>query len=130
MNQELQWRLISDPIIAISSDGSPTGFHPRGHGTFAKVIEEFVFQQNMFSIEQAIHKLTQKPASILKLENRGTIAEGSFADVLIFQPEKIHAKANYVSPHQLSEGFDYVLVNGQVVLDNGVFSESRSGKVL
>ena len=130
MNDALQSRFIKDPLVAVASDGSPVSYHPRGHGTFAKVIQEFVYNRNLFSLEQAIHKISGYPAKIIPLETRGIIKEGNYADLLLFEPTNITAKANYGSPHQLASGFDYVIVNGKIVLENGKFNDPHSGRVL
>ncbi|WP_285765057.1 N-acyl-D-amino-acid deacylase family protein [Biformimicrobium ophioploci] len=130
MDEALQTRLIADPMVAVSSDGSPTGFHPRGHGTFAKVIEEFVVNKQMLSLEQAIHKVSGFPASVLGLKTRGVVAEGNAADLLIFDPKLVRATATYSAPHTLATGFDYVFINGKSVLEQGKFSSAAPGKVL
>ncbi len=130
MNKELQERFIIDPLIAISSDGNPTGFHPRGHGTFARFIEEFVVKRKMLTLEEAIKKITGKPAAILGLSDRGEIKVGNYADLTIFDPAKVRAVATYGNPHQLAEGFDWVLINGKIALNKGQFSDRLHGKVL
>ena len=130
MNDALQSRFIQDPLVAVASDGSPVSYHPRGHGTFAKVIEEFVYNRNLFPLEQAIHKISGFPAEIIPLEKRGIIKEGNHADLILFEPTNVTAKANYGSPHQHASGFDYVIVNGKIVLENGKFNDPHSGHVL
>src|SRR5690606_8612082 len=112
MDRALQDRLLLDPHVALGSDGSPGGSHPRSAGTFAKWIEEFVVRQPRVSIEEAVRKATSYPASILGITDRGTIREGAKADLLLFDPEKVHANADYVNPTAQAEGFDLVLVNG------------------
>ena len=71
MNKELQETLIQDDLVGICSDGSKTGFHPRGHGTFAKVIENYVVQDSLLSLEKAVQKMTSYAADILQLKDRG-----------------------------------------------------------
>lgn len=130
MNKELQERFITDPLMAISSDGSPTSFHPRGHGTFAKLIEEYVVNNGRLSLEEAIRKITALPASILGLADRGIIKVGKRADLLLFDPARVKAVADYSNPHQLARGFDYVIIDGNIALENGQFSSRRFGRVL
>ena len=130
MNRELQERFLTDPLVAISSDGSPVSYHPRGHGTFAKLIETYVVNKNKLSLEEAIRKVTSYPASILGLKDRGTIKPGNVADLIIFDPQQVKAVASYSDPHQLAIGFDYVFVHGHLALDNGQFSKERYGRVL
>lgn len=130
MDDALQARFIADSIVMICSDGSPTSRHPRGHGTFAKIIEQYVMQDSLLSLEEAIRKMTSLPAKRMGLEDRGLIAAGKKADILIFDPEKVKATATYEDPFQLAEGFDYVLVNGLPSIREGKFSERRNGEML
>ncbi|MBT3428606.1 MAG: amidohydrolase family protein [Gammaproteobacteria bacterium] len=130
MDDELQSRLLQDNYVTVSSDGSPTAFHPRGHGTFAKIIEEYVVARNLLSLEEAIRKMTSFSASILGLEDRGSIEPGKVADLVIFEPENIRAKATYPAPLQLAQGFDVVMVNGKIAFQAGVTKTIRAGSVL
>lgn len=130
MNEELQDRLAVDPEIMISSDGSPTMRHPRGYGSFAKVIHRYVNQQQALSVEEAVYKMSGLPAATLGLENRGTLKEGHKADLIIFNPEEVRDKADFENPHQLAEGFKWVMINGQIAREEEGFSEQRFGKVL
>ncbi len=130
MNKELQEALIKDALIGICSDGSKTGFHPRGHGTFAKIIENYVVNDNLLSIEEAVQKMTSYAAEILQLTDRGVLKVGKKADIIIFDPKNVKATANYVNPHQLAKGFDMVLVNGKLVRENEQLKTQLSGKVL
>ncbi len=129
MDEELQQQLLSASWLGISSDGSPTMFHPRGHGSFAKIISEYVNQLRLLSLPQAIHKMTGLPASILALKKRGIIAEGNYADLLLFDPNAVEATASYDNPHQLALGFNHVWVNGKRVKHNHVI-KGKAGKVL
>lgn len=128
MDEELQERFIQDPMIAICSDGSPTGFHPRGHGTHARILEEFVRNREAISLEEAIRKMTSFPAGIVGINDRGIIREGYYADLVLFDLERVHERATFSNPLQLSEGFDLVLVNGTIARRSSM--ESRSGKYL
>jgi N-acyl-D-aspartate/D-glutamate deacylase len=119
MDRALQNRLLLDPRVALCTDGSPGGSHPRSAGTYAKWIEEFVVKQPRVSLEEAVRKATSLPASILRLPDRGTIREGAIADLLLFDPAKIHARADYVNPTTRAEGFDLVVVNGQPAFEHG-----------
>ncbi len=130
MDKELQETLLKDPIVGVCSDGSKTGFHPRGHGTFAKIIESYVVEDPILSIEEAVQKMTSYAAEILHLTDRGVLEVGKKADIIIFDPEKVKATANYVEPHQLATGFDKVLVNGKMVRENGQLAAELSGRVL
>lgn len=130
MNDELQARLLKDPNIGVCSDGSPTGFHPRGHGTFAKIIEKYVFDDGVLTLEEAIRKLTSFPAQILGLSDRGVVAENMIADLIVFNPTKVHDRASYPDPFQLAEGFDVVVVNGKIARENGRLDAAMHGRVL
>jgi len=130
MNEELQDLIVAGKNVMISSDGSPTMHHPRGYGSFAKIIEHYVRGEGTLSMEQAINKMSGLPAKTLGLENRGTIKEGNKADLLIFDPEKIKAKATFSNPHKLAEGFRWIMINGEVTRNGGKFSSQHSGTVL
>lgn len=137
MNLDVMRRLIQDEHVMISTDGSPTMQHPRSYGSFAKVIRQFVMDEKLLTLEEAIRKMSGLSAETLRLSDpeqvevpRGFIKEGFAADLLIFDPENIQDKATYDNPHQLAEGFDWVLVNGIPVIKEGEFTEKRPGKVI
>lgn len=130
MDDELQQRLFQDPYVGICSDGSPTGFHPRGHGTFARVIEFYVEEKKLLPLAEVIRKLTSLPAGILGIGDRGIINVGLAADLLIFDPKKIHATADYLEPINLAMGFDIVIVNGEVAREVGRSGILLAGRVL
>lgn len=119
MDEALQGRLLVDPHVAIASDGSPGGSHPRGAGTFAKWIAEFAVRDGLVSLEEAVRKATSLPASILRLPDRGVLREGAVADAVLFDPSRVRANADYVTPTALAEGFDLVLVNGTPAFEDG-----------
>ncbi|SHE42412.1 N-acyl-D-amino-acid deacylase [Fodinibius roseus] len=130
MDQELQDHLVTGNRVMISSDGSPTMRHPRGYGSFAKVIRYYVKEKEMLSLEEAIHKMSGLPARTVGLTGRGTIASGHKADLLIFNPEKVGDRATFENPHREAEGFDWIMINGQVVREGGTFRDKRRGRVL
>ena len=130
MDKELQETLLQDGLVGVCSDGSKTGHHPRGHGTFAKIIETYVVQDSLLTLEQAVQKMTSYAAEILHLKDRGLLKKGYKADIIIFNPENVKAPADYVNPHQLSKGFDKVLLNGKLVRDNERLATELNGKVL
>jgi N-acyl-D-amino-acid deacylase len=119
MDDALQARLMRDPFVAIASDGSPDGRHPRGHGTFARWIEAFAVGDAQVSIEEAVRKATGLPAAILGLADRGLLREGAHADLVLFDPGRVRARADYVDPFQRAEGFDLVVVNGMPAYEDG-----------
>ena len=132
MDEELQARLLVDPAVNICSDGSPTMRHPRGHGSFARVIRKFVVDEERLTLEQAIHKMSGLSAQHVGLDalDRGTLTPGSYADVVIFDPNMVEDTATYTSPFQLAKGFDTIFVNGVLIRQNGEFSAERMGRAL
>lgn len=129
MDDSLQSTLIESSLAAIGSDGSPTMYHPRGYGTHAKIIEEFVVKRKTLTLEEALTKMTSLPAKILGISDRGSIIRGAKADLVLFNPQKVEAKATFEDPYQVANGFDLVIVNGQITLKDGKL-EKRNGKIL
>jgi N-acyl-D-amino-acid deacylase len=131
-------KAIQHPFSIISSNGAgydlahaETGdlVHPRSFGTFPKVFAEYVRREKAISWEEAVHKMTGKPAMKFQLEKRGLIEKGYFADIVIFDPETIEDTATMEDPYQYPIGISQVIVNGEVTLEEGVFFE-RNGVVL
>lgn len=129
MDEALQGRLLEDPHVMICSDGSPNMHHPRGYGSFAKIIEQYVQEEQRLSLAEAVRKMTSLPAQVLGLENRGLLRAGYHADILIFDPQKIRARATFSEPHQLAEGMEWVIVNGKTAFHQGQLVR-KEGKVL
>ena len=104
--------------------------HPRSYGAHTRVLEKYVRDENLLSLENAIFKMSGQIASRLGFKDRGLIKNNYWADICIFRFENIHEKATYDDPHQYSEGMDYVIVNGEVVLNQGISTGILPGKVL
>ena len=130
---------MRQPWVAIGSDGSALAVdgplragvpHPRNFGTFPRVLGRYVRELNVIPLEEAVRKMTSLPASILGLTDRGTIKEGQWADLVIFDPATVADKATFEDPFQYPVGIDTVIVNGKVVLDEGTHTNARPGKVL
>ncbi len=130
MDEATQDVLFGDPSVAVCTDGSPGMRHPRSTGTYAKLFERYVREKGVLSVEQAVHKAAGIPAQIMRFQDRGTIKVGAKADLVLFDVAKIHAASSYVDPFTLAEGFDVVVVNGQVARENGVLQSGRHGRVL
>lgn len=130
MNDELQARLLRDPNVGVCSDGSPTGFHPRGHGTFARIIETFVMQNQSLSLPEAVRKMTSFAAEVLGIRDRGVLQANMQADVIIFDPANVRDNATYPDPLKLADGFDVVIVNGKIARENGQLKTPLHGAVL
>jgi len=134
INEQAMRLFLTDPYVMISSDGSPTMYHPRGYGSFAKVIRKFVIDEELLTLEEAVHKMTGLPAGTLGISDpdiagipRGLIHEGFAADILIFHPESVVDLATYEEPHQYAEGFDWVFVNGTAVISGSEKNDRKPG---
>ncbi|MEQ8858081.1 MAG: amidohydrolase family protein [Pseudomonadales bacterium] len=130
MDEALQTTLLLDPSVSVSSDGHPSGFHPRGHGAFAKVIQEYVVERRLLDLAEAVRKMTSLPATQLGVNDRGRIEVGLAADLVVFDPAQVRASATYLAPFQLAEGFDLVIVNGRIARRDGALTAERAGRVL
>ncbi len=104
--------------------------HPRSYGNFPRLIARYVREKRVLTLEQAIRKMTSWPATRMRLHGRGVIKEGCWADVVIFDYDKIQDHATYQQPFLFPTGIDYVLVNGQVVIDHGKHTGARPGHVI
>ncbi len=104
--------------------------HPRNYGTFPRVIARFVREKGILTLEEAIRKMTSLPAQTFRLKNRGMIKEGLFADIVIFDRETFLDKATYSEPHQYGQGFAYVIVNGEIVAEDGQHTGKLPGMIL
>ncbi|MCH8162264.1 MAG: D-aminoacylase [Chloroflexi bacterium] len=126
-------RVLQHPQCMIGSDGipSPTGKpHPRLYGTFPRVLERYVRNEKLFSLEEGVRKMTQLPAKTFMLADRGELREGAWADIVIFDASTITEKSTYDEPRQYPSGISHVIVNGQVVVEDGKVSQTPSGQFL
>jgi N-acyl-D-aspartate/D-glutamate deacylase len=130
MDEELQAALLADPTVAVCSDGDPRGYHPRGHGAFARVIEEYVVRRELLDLGEAVRKMTALPAAILGLKDRGSVEVGKAADLVVFDPRRVRARASYTDPFRLAEGFDVVVVNGRIARRDGTLADALHGRTL
>ena len=124
--------MVGSDSMSLATEGllAKTSTHPRAFGTQAKVLGEFVREKKCFSLEEGVKKLTYNIAKILKLEDRGLIKEGNFADIVIFNPDTIKDMATYKDPKQYPVGIDTVLVNGVVAFKDGEQLDVLPGKFL
>lgn len=130
MDQELQETLFAGENVMVCSDGSPTMHHPRGYGSFAKIIEEYIVKKKLVSMEVGIWKMSGLQAESMGLTSRGVIEVGKKADIVIFDPQKVKANATYSDPHKEATGIEYVLLNGKVVREKGNVINKKYGKIL
>lgn len=117
----------SDASIRVFNSGVP---HPRGYGTNARVLGKYVREEKVISLEEAIRRMTSLPAQKFGLKDRGLLKEGMAADIVVFDANTVTDKSTYASPHQYSEGFSYVVVNGKIVVENSKHNGTRPGVIL
>jgi len=122
-----QTMIASDGRLVKLDDGHP---HPRWYGTFPRVLGQYVRERGVLSLSEAIYKMTSMPAQAMGLNDRGSISVGKKADITIFNPKTVIDKATFEKPHQYSEGIEYVVINGKLAVDKGIFKPIKSGEVL
>jgi N-acyl-D-amino-acid deacylase len=122
------WNMTcTDGDLVPMGEGVP---HPRAYGAFARKLKRYVRERNAIDIAAAVRSMTSLPATVYGLKDRGQLRAGAFADILIFDLAKINDAATYDKPHQLSEGFDDIIVNGELARRNGRFTSALAGRVL
>ncbi|MEL6941848.1 MAG: D-aminoacylase, partial [Bacteroidota bacterium] len=128
-------RIMQHPQTMIASDGRLSKLgkghpHPRAYSTFPRVLGHYAREEKVLSMQQAIHKMTALPANCLNLKDRGQLKIGYKADITIFNPKTVKDEGTFIAPHQYPTGIEYVIVNGQLTVDEGVFKFVKSGKIL
>jgi len=130
---------LQQPWVSVDNDSSgtsPDGIlgqehpHPRAYGTFPRILHKYVREEHKLTLEDAIRKFTALPAQRMRLADRGVLKAGLWADLVIFDPAKVHDVATFENPNQLSQGMEYVLVNGVPVIDHSEMTGALPGKVL
>lgn len=130
---------LKQPWVSINNDSqgtAPTGLlggehpHPRAYGTFPRILRKYVREQHTLTLEEAVHKFTALAAQRMRFTDRGVLKQGMWADVVVFDPERITDKATFEEPNQLSVGMQWVLVNGVPVIAEGQATQALPGKVL
>jgi N-acyl-D-aspartate/D-glutamate deacylase len=119
----------------IASDGQVVAFgraspHPRSYGTFARVLGRYVRELKVLALEDAIRKMSSYPAQRIGLTDRGILRVGMKADLSIFDPETVRDMSTFEQPHQYAQGVSGVIINGQLVFENGKMTGARPGRVL
>ena len=139
MSEENVKRQIQLPWVSFGSDASSmaaegvflkTSTHPRAYGNFARLLGKYARDEHVVPLEEAVRKLTSLPADTLKIKDRGRLAVGQFADVVVFDPQTIADRATYEQPHQYAVGMRQVWVNGTQVLKDGEHTGARPGRVV
>ena len=130
---------LQQPWVSIDNDSegtSPEGLlghahpHPRAYGTFPRILSKYVREDKALSLENAIRKFTALPAQRMRLADRGVLKTGMWADVVVFDPATVRDRATFDNPNQLSDGMEFVLVNGVPAIDQGKMTGALPGKVL
>jgi N-acyl-D-amino-acid deacylase len=130
---------LKQPWVSVDNDSQGTAPdgplgkehpHPRAYGTFPRILRKYVREEHALTLEDAIRKFTALPAQRMRLTDRGVLKQGMWADVVIFDPATIHDLATFEQPNQLSQGMDYVLVNGVPVIADSKMTGALPGKVL
>ena len=114
--------------IAAEKSMANTGAHPRTYGSFARVLGHYVREEKLFSLEEAIRRLTALPASNLKIKKRGSLKVGNYADVVVFDANTIRDNATFEQPHQYATGMIHVFINGEQVLRDGEHTGALPGR--
>jgi len=136
MDSDNTARILSLPWCAVASDGSaePAAAdvlgHPRSFGTFPRVLREYVRERRLLSLEEAVAKMTSLPAKLMGFEDRGRVATGMIADLVVFDPQTVTDRATYLEPRLYSEGIEWVFVGGVPTLGRGRVLGRRGGQVV
>jgi dihydroorotase/N-acyl-D-amino-acid deacylase len=139
MNEKDVQTALREPWVDIASDGSSLSAegllsaghpHPRNFGTFPRILGHYVREEKILTLEDGVRRMTSLPAQRLGLKDRGLLREGYWADVVVFDPDRIGDTATFASPKQYPAGINYVVVNGRVVIDLGKHTGERPGMVL
>jgi N-acyl-D-aspartate/D-glutamate deacylase len=139
MSEDDVAKVIAHPLASIGSDGeaeapygpmAETASHPRAYGTFPRVLRHYAIDRGLLSLEEAVRKMTSLPAERIGLKDRGVLARGMKADIVVFDPAKVCDKATFADSHAYPEGISHVLVNGAITIERGEHTKERAGQVL
>jgi len=127
------------PFVSICTDSgaratdgplSTAKGHPRGWGSYPRILSRYVRDEHLLTLEEAVRKMTGLPASRIGLKDRGLLREGAYADITIFDPQTVRDRSTFENPNQYAEGIPYVIINGQLSVDNGQRTKTLAGRVL
>jgi N-acyl-D-amino-acid deacylase len=136
-SEDIVRKAVALPWVSFNSDEAsmaPEGVfllsnpHPRAYGSFARLLAKYVRDEKVLTLEEAIRKLAALPTQNLRIDDRGQLEKGYYADVVVFDPDKIQDHATFVEPHQYATGMVHVFVNGQQVLRDGEHTGAKPGR--
>lgn len=134
MSEANKIKVMREPFVSFDTDAGPTipgeGSHPRTYGAFPRVLARYVRDLGALSLEDAVHRMSAVAANEIMAYDRGRLAPGLAADIVVFDADRIQDRATFAHPDQASEGMRFVLVNGQVVLENGAQTGAKPGRIL
>ncbi len=136
MNEEQKRQALRTEWMSVCTDSPPTdpavttNAHPRAFGSFVRILAKYVRDEKVISLAAAVRQMSSLPANELKLYDRGRIAPGMAADLLVFDPDQVQDTATFTKPMAFPEGMPYVIVNGKVEIENGVLTAENGGQVL
>jgi N-acyl-D-amino-acid deacylase len=135
MSDEDVEEILRWPFAAIGTDGTIPYFgdgipHPRSYGTFTRLIQHYVIDQGVISLPEAVYRSTGLTAEIIGIKDRGYLREGLAADIVVFDPFTIESCSNYKNPHCYSKGIEYLVINGELTLDEGSYTGTLAGQIL
>lgn len=130
MLPEVQDRFITASGIAIASDGGPWINHPRSWGTYPQMLQSFVRERELLSIEAAVYKMSGLPAQIMQFRDRGVLKKGNKADILVIDMAKLVNNASWTKANAPPSGYDAIIVNGAIAVENGTKSDRKYGQIL
>ncbi len=136
MNEDQKHMALRTEWVSVCTDSEPlnihtaTNAHPRAFGSFVRILAKYVRDEKVISLEQAVRRMSALPANFLQLYDRGRIAPGMAADLLVFDPQRVQDTATFAKPLSFPAGMPYVIVNGKVAIDDGRFTTENGGMVL
>ncbi len=139
MSEENVAKKVAQPWVSFGSDEEASATegvfllsnnHPRAFGTFARVLGKYSRDEGIMPLEEAVRRMTSLPAGNIQIRDRGRLAEGYFADVVVFDPATVSDHATFPAPHQYATGIEQVFVNGEQVLRNGEHTGATPGRVV
>jgi N-acyl-D-amino-acid deacylase len=132
MDEQDVIRIMQHPLAMIETDGDPVSYgdgypHPRSYGAFPRVLARYVRELGVLTLEEAVKKMTSMPADQYNQKDRGRIIAGAYADLVVFDADKIQDQATYTDPHRYPTGIEHVMINGRFVIKSGALTGERPG---